>query len=165
MADTIYTIEDSARAKLKLGTSAAPSFISAAEFAGWVLRFAISQQQSHNLVRLAAGYWMYQGKLSLLTPTFTGVPDVTYTVYACGERDGGPAAMKSGGTGTDPANPFVLTGIPVDYSRLMAALIRHIAATKLDEYAQSVSGGSVSPQSVYDQMMKGARYYDGAFGI
>jgi hypothetical protein len=170
VADTIFTIEDAARKKLKLGTTAQPgAFLPSAEFAGWALRYALSVAQSYNLTRLASGYWMYQGKLSLFGVAagvgYTAVADVTYTVYCCGDRDGGPVVLKSGGTGTDPASPFVLTGIPIDFPRMMAALIRHIADTRMDEYAQNVSGGGISPQSAGDQLRKLARDYQGAFGI
>lgn len=165
MSDTVFTIEDAARRALKDGSAASPGkWMTSAEYSGWALRFALGEARTYNLTKLAAGYYLWRdGPLSLFAGSFSAEAGCTYSVYYCGDRAQGPAVMVTAGTAT--VSTFALTGIPVDFPRMMAALIREIATTQLDEYAQSVSGGSVSPQSIYDQMMKGARHFEGAASL
>jgi len=124
----------------------------------------IGNEQSYPATKRVAGYWTCSGPLCLWSPTFTGESGADYTINAGAPLSSGTVSIKLT-NGTDTRSTITVTGAPVDFNECLAEVLEYIATHRAQQYSQSISGGSVSPETARRELLAQAAQVRGAFSI
>lgn len=104
--------------------------------------------------------------LAVWNPSFTEQGSIDYTVYCaggggiysapsifCTDEDGDPVE--------DSRDAITVTGGRIRWPRLAAELLTWIATHRAQEYSQSCVGGSISPETARNELMRQAQILQG----
>ena len=116
----------------------------------------IAAESTYQAVRLSDGVWGIPSvPLCLHHASFAEQPGASYKFCSGGGGINGGVSIRLT-AGSDMRETIEVTGCPLSLNDVLADIFEFIANHRSQEYAQSFTGGSVSPQTAREELLKQA---------
>jgi hypothetical protein len=161
MATTEITPTDSLKRMLRDTNNA---FLSDDEYEH-IMDGNCAAEATYQAVRRSDGVWAVPDMpLALHNASFSEEPGASYRLCSGGGGIFGAVSIRLT-AGADTREVIEITGCALDLKGLAAEVLEHIATHRAQEYSQSIGGGSVSPETARDELLKQASVLRGVCAI
>ena len=129
-------------ARLKTILNDQKGWLTDQQYNGFIFNHLILDSSTYNYQVRASGVWNYNlgEKLWLFDPTFTGVDDASYFIYADGSIN------ETTDTKIDTSNSISVSGTLCDFVEVVVEVIQYLKTHKSQQESVNVGSVSFTPQ-------------------
>lgn len=128
----------------------AGKYLTDAQMLAFVLRHA-TQEGIYQFTRLSHGYYSWPGQAYFFNPSFTEEDGCTYVFNSSGSIV--VTELGSPDNGTDTRTSINVTACRVNFNRIVSDILLYLANQKAKIIAQSGDMGTVTPNTVRQELM------------